>query len=125
MPHKGNRLKSNQKLMAFSFRDFDPTQGQTFGRWGGLNLLEPMLEKLREYSKLTIPEAMQSNFTIYDQFPPKSKFRHPRHIEQDAHWASLHIKGKECIAGHLLDNIFYVVFLDKDHEFWPSKLKHT
>jgi hypothetical protein len=47
------------------------------------------------------------------------------HIIEDAEWASLHIKGKERIAGHIIGNVFYVVFLDKDHRFWRTEKKHT
>jgi len=88
-------------------------------------LLSVMLDKLKEYSRKTVMEAGKAGFKIYGSFPPDSSFRHPKHIAEDAVWASLHIQGKECIAGHLIDNIFYIVFLDKEHKFWPSKLKHT
>lgn len=127
LKHKseGFRLKPEQKELVFSFRDVDQTQGQTFTEWQNLTLLDAMLEKLKEYSKKTIPEAQKAGFTVYDRFPPKSEFKPPQFILENAKWASLHIQGKECIAGHLADNIFYVVFLDKDHKFWPSILKHT
>ncbi len=36
-----------------------------------------------------------------------------------------HGQGKECIIGHFEDNIFHIVFLDKNHEFWISKKKNT
>jgi hypothetical protein len=34
-------------------------------------------------------------------------------------------KGKECVIGYFEDNIFQIVFLDKDHEFWKTKKKNT
>jgi hypothetical protein len=111
--------------LVFSFRDFDQTQGQTFAEWQNLNLLDIMLDKLKEYSKKTVPEAQKAGFTVYDRFPPKSGFKPPQSIPENVKWASLHIQGRECIAGHLENNTFYVVFLDKDHRFWPSILKHT
>jgi hypothetical protein len=118
-------VKPVKKEMLFSFKDFDPTQGQTFSQWGDAKLLRVLLDKIKEYSRKTIPEAEQASFTIYGVFPSGSCFTHPKHIIPDAIWASMHIQGKECIAGHIIDNVFYVVFLDKDHHFWPTKKKHT
>jgi hypothetical protein len=113
------------KAIVFSFKDFDPTQGQTFAQWGDAKLLRVLLDKIKEYSRKTVPEAEKASFTIYGRFPSRSRFTHPRHIIPDATWASMHIQGKECIAGHIIDNVFYVVFLDKEHHFWPAKKKHT
>jgi hypothetical protein len=118
-------LKTVKKEMLFSFRDFDHTQGQTFAQWGDAKLLRILLDKLKEYSRKTIPEAEQASFTIYGVFPPHSHFTAPRHIIPDAIWAAMHIQGKECIAGHIIDNVFYVVFLDREHHFWPSEKKYT
>jgi hypothetical protein len=118
-------LKHVKKELLFSFRDFDNTQGQTFAQWGDAKLLRILLDKLREYSRKTVPEASQASFKIYGEFPPHSHFTVPKHIIPDAIWASMHIQGKECIAGHIIDNIFYVVFLDKEHHFWITEKKHT
>jgi hypothetical protein len=114
-----------QKELSFSFKDFDHTQGQTFLQWEKESLLSVMLDKLKEYSRKTVMEARKANFTIYNSFPPNSLFKYPKYITEDAEWASMHIQGKECIAGHLVGNIFYIVFLDRDHQFWPTGKKHT
>jgi hypothetical protein len=119
------KLKPIRRELVFSLRDFDHTQGQTFAEWQEGKILDVMMEKLRDYSRMTIPEAQQARLTIYGTFPAESKFKPPAFIPPDAHWASLHIQGKECMAGHLIDNTFYMVFLDREHEFWPSKLKYT
>lgn len=111
--------------LCFSFKYFDPSQGQTFDDWHKDNLILPLLEKLKEYSKLSIMEAQLNRFTIYDTFPPKSDFKHPEHVPTDASWASMHIKGKECVIGHIVAHIFYIVFLDKNHRFWITEKKHT
>ncbi|GHT74931.1 hypothetical protein FACS1894124_5540 [Spirochaetia bacterium] len=124
-PAKVSSYRPPRKELVFSLRDFDHTQGQTFSEWQEAKLLDTFLDKLREYCKKTLPEAQQARLTIYGSFPPESEFRPPAFIPRDAQWASLHIQGKECAAGHLIDNTFYIVFLDRNHEFWPSKLKHT
>jgi hypothetical protein len=122
---KATIYKPPRREMVFSLRDFDYTQGQTFTEWQDGKILDVMMDKLREYCRKTLPEAQQARLTIYGEFPPESKFKAPVFIPQNAQWASLHIQGKECVAGHLVDNTFYIVFLDREHEFWPSKLKHT
>jgi hypothetical protein len=113
------------ELITFSFKDVDHTQGQTFSEWQELGLLDIMLDRFKEYSKKTIPAAQGSVFHIYGEFPPQSGFKHPAYIGESVKWAAMHIKGKERVVGYMDRNIFNVVFLDKDHEFWPSKLKHT
>jgi hypothetical protein len=111
--------------LVFSFKDFDHTQGQTFQEWEESKLLSPLLEKLKEFSCKSITEAQKAHFTIYNIFPRKSNFKHPKHITEDAIWASLHIQGKECIAGHIINNVFYIVFFDREHRFWITEKRHT
>ena len=36
------------------------------------------------------------------------------------------VKGqKGRVAGHIIDNIFYVVFLDREHRFYITEKRHT
>jgi hypothetical protein len=37
----------------------------------------------------------------------------------------MHIQGEECVIGHRLGHVFFVVFLDRYHKFWPVRLKNT
>jgi hypothetical protein len=113
------------KKMIFSFKDFDPTQGQTFMQWEKESLLSKMMEKIKEYSKMTVMESKEAQFKVYGDFPSTSKFKHPSMVIEDADWAAMRIQGKERVAGHLIDNIFYIVFLDMEHQFYPSEKKHT
>jgi hypothetical protein len=115
-----------KKEMLFSFKDFDHTQGQTFHDWHENKLLHILLERIREFCKFSRPEAEQNRcLKVYGNFPKNSVFKHPVYVAEDAAWASLRIQGKERVAGHIIDNIFYVVFLDKEHHFWPTEKKHT
>ena len=113
------------KKFAVSFEYLDRNQGQTFEDWEKENLLVNMLNTLRDYCQKTMQENKGKNFKEYGCFPIKSDFKHPDHVPKDVNWASLHLTGKQCLAGHVCDNIFYVVFLDKDHRFWISEKKHT
>jgi len=35
----------------------------------------------------------------------------------------MHIDGLPCIAGHMVKNVFYLVFLDKEHKFFPTDIQ--
>lgn len=118
-------IKKYNNNFIVSFEYLDRNQGQDFEDWDKEGLLVDMLNTLRDYCMKPLQESKGGKFKIYGAFPPQSKFKHPLHVPRDVDWASLHINGKVCLAGHVYENIFYVVFLDKNHEFWPSKLKHT
>jgi hypothetical protein len=70
-------------------------------------------KKRRDQKGATTPNVKNSTLKL------------PRHVPEDAVWASMHVQGKECVAGHIVGNVFYVVFLDKEHDFFPTELKHT
>jgi len=123
-----NNEITNQKakeLFTVNFKDLDVNQGQTFLEWEKEGLLAPMLDRIKEYCKMPLSKNLGDRFKSYGSFPPKSNFKHPKHVPNDVNWASLHIKGRVCIAGYIYENIFYVVFLDKNHEFWICEKKHT
>jgi hypothetical protein len=119
-------LKEGKRELLFSFKDFDNTQGQSFDEWQKSGLLHILLERIKEFCKFSRMEAEQNQcLKVYGAFPKNSAFNYPAHITEDAEWASLHIQGKERIAGHIIGNVFYVVFLDKEHHFWLTERKHT
>lgn len=127
---KNKELKQGRKapLIVLSFKDFDRNQGQSFEEWESEQLLALAVNKLREVCQFTVGEATaQQVIKPYTKvsFPPESGFVHPKHILPDVTWCSMHIQGKECVIGYLEDNIFHIVFLDKDHKFWKTEKKHT
>lgn len=107
----------------FSFRYLDRRQGQSFGDWQNDGLLAQALEVFHGYSSQRLAEAFSDRFKTYDRFPERSDFSHPAHVPEDARWISMHIQGKPCVIGHLDRNIFYVVFLDKEHCFYKTDLQ--
>lgn len=121
---KNKEIKENVEIV-FNFKDFDDSQGQKFIEWENSKLLSCMMHKIKEVSKRNIHTMHEVKCKTYKYFPKKTKFKHPLHITEDAKWASMHIKGKPCIIGHFIKNVFYVVFLDQDHEFWISDKKGT
>ncbi|MCB9234131.1 MAG: hypothetical protein H6581_20920 [Bacteroidia bacterium] len=122
------RKGRKEPLIVLSFKDFDRNQGQSFKEWEQAELLALAVNKLHAVCQLTVGEATsQQVIKRYTKvgFPPESGFVHPRHILPEVTWCSMHIQGKECVIGYFEENVFYVVFLDMDHEFWKTKKKHT
>lgn len=121
----------DEPRVVFNFRDFDKQQippGQSFNEWEKDGRLSPLFKSLVEISELTLKEAMSREvIKKYKEFPPHSFFEPPKHIAKDANWATINrIDGqKSRVVGHLVNNIFYVVFLDKNHQFYPTKKKNT
>lgn len=127
---KGLNTRPDKKepLIVLSFKNFDRNQGQSFKDWQNEELLALAVEKLRSLCEYNVVQAMNAGLlTIYTKvpFPPESGFVHPKHVPPDIEWTSMHVKGKPCVIGYFDDNIFHIVFLDKDHEFWITSKKHT
>lgn len=118
------REGKKEPLIVLSFKDFDRNQGQSFKDWEQEKLLSLAVEKLREVCQFTVRQATaQQIIKAYTKnvFPPNSTFSHPKHVPPDVTWCSMHIQGKECVIGYFEDNIFQVVFLDKNHHFWITE----
>ncbi len=112
------------RFIAFSLKDFDITQGQTFEEWEREAILSKLMKRLREISAHTVESVLSNKIiTLYHEFPPKSEFKHPKHIPIAVKWGTFHINGKIRVCGYLDDNIFYIVFLDKEHQFWITEKK--
>jgi len=114
----------------FSFKDLDISQHnkENFQTWEQENLLLSLLNRIKEITCLDIEEAKkQKIIKVYPSFPPssKTKYKVPSYLSEELQWCVAHIQGKEVIAGHLIENTFYIVFLDKEHHFWVSSKKHT
>jgi len=101
---------------------------QSFKSWEEENRLSSLNETLKSLCQLTMAEAIQRSFIkIYGQFPQKSKFDCPTHLLGITSWATLNrISGQKArVCGYVQENTFYIVFLDKNHDFWPTEKKHT
>lgn len=74
---------------------------------------------------------------IYNAFPSRSAFSHPKHVPHDVAWGRFRISGTCRLPGFVIpahlhgkvhdrtriafdSNTFYVVFIDHDHRFWIS-----
>ena len=127
------KVKTQDKnKIVFSFKDFDHTQPQhnpqNFTSWENDKTLAKLMESLKELTKKTFQEAEREGIiTRYNTFPENSDFTCPKYIDEDACWAVIKkISGQKSRAvGYIVDNIFYLVFLDKDHKFWKTSKKNT
>ena len=118
-----NSTKGNFKV---SFAHLDNTQkfGSGYKDWQKEGLLSKMFETLQGYCCSPLLEQIDgTKFTKYGDFPPKevNEFDYPSHVPEDACWARIHITGPAILAGHVVEDTFYVVFLDKTHKFYKTR----
>ncbi|MBP5339843.1 MAG: hypothetical protein J6Z14_11195 [Prevotella sp.] len=109
-----------------SFQDLDTTQkfGSAFLDWQRAGLLSLAMETLRGFCCLPMRQQIDGDkFAIYDSFPPEGRtmYEYPKNVPEDAHWARIHVNGPAVIIGHIVNDTFYVVFLDKTHKFWLTE----
>lgn len=123
------KVKDLPSLLLFSFKDYDSAQcppGQNFEDWEKDKLLSSLMVKLVDLSQKNIIEATQQKLiTVYGEFPDSSEFKIPKYIQGEVDWAAIKNVGgqKHRVAGYIKDNVFYVVFLDKNHKFYKMKKK--
>lgn len=123
-------IDNEEPKLVFNFKDFDATQkvGQSFENWQEDETLAVLLERFRQLSQKTLLEAQaDETVKIYGKFPRNSDFVYPKYIAPDVQWAVIKkITGQKTrVVGYVIDNVFYVVFLDKNHKFWPTKKQRT
>lgn len=107
-----------------SFKHFDRNQSQGFYEWQETGMLAQAMDVLSSYcSRPLLEQCDPKKFVIYGSFPPKSAYRHPSYVPEDAKWGRIHVNGVHVIAGHIFKNIFYVVFLDPDHQFYQTDIQ--
>lgn len=122
--------KPERRLLSFNYSRRCIVQSESFEDWQNNGILSDLMIRISHLSTQTVPQAIaQGHITIYTKvtFPPKSGFSWPKHIPADISWATFHLKPKsrEVIVGYIEDDIFYLVFLDKNHLFWKCELKNT
>lgn len=121
-------VKEELPLMQFSFKDFRGNQqGQTFQGWEK-ELLASLMDKCIAICNCNRIEAEQQKYIkVYGKFSTKSGFENPFPDAEGLQWAVImNIGGQKArVVGYVDGNIFYVVFLDAEHQFYPSSKKNT
>lgn len=124
---RGNRQAVGAKVrtITFSWIKLDINQGQSIEEWEKEGLLSEfchMMRQIGQYNSTQVfANQMIKQYTKVG-FPPDSEFEEPKHVSP-TYWAVIHIKpkSKEVVVGYVEEEIFYIVFLDKDHKFWPTQ----
>jgi hypothetical protein len=110
--------------LKFSFEDFCSKQkySSSFLDWQKIGLLSKALETIQGFSKSPITYDGQK-CSLYNDFPSlyQTLFEYPKHVTPDASWVRIRVNGPAVIIGHIIENTFYVVFLDKTHKFYLTK----
>ncbi len=131
----------------FNFSYFDSSQdaGQKFSEWTNKQLID-LLGKLKDYTTKPLDYWRNKRsgnsglkvLAIYGGFPPKSNFVHPKHVPHQVQWGRFRLGSKLRLVGFIIPaelhntlhkktgeffdkNIFYVVFLDRDHKFYLTE----
>lgn len=113
------------KKIVFGLSMKDSNQGENYEED---QLLSKTLTRLQALCSMTIEEAKKQQIIkeYSSEIPEGSTFERPKHIPEDTKWSSIRIQGKVRVIGFIEEDfIFQVVFLDKKHEFYPSKKKNT
>lgn len=129
--------------LSFSFKYFDGSQeaGQDFKDWNDKQKQE-LLEKLRDYSRESKQYWLNQGvgggglkvLEIYGRFPTNSDFEYPRHVPDGVKWSRFRMESSMRLVGFFVDedsakeyelstDVFYIVFLDKNHRFYKTEKK--
>lgn len=137
-----NDLTSRCKLN-FSYFDVQNGISQDFQDWSHEELVK-LLEKFKNYSQFSLQHWKRQQvgkypvFVVYDQFPTNTDFAIPKHIPHQALWSRFHLENKVRVIGFVIPdkyadkahpktalrfdtNIFYVVYLDREHKFYKTE----
>lgn len=126
---KRKEVGLRQRNITFSLSKHIVGEGQSIEEWSYLGLLGQLNLRMKyvgQHPTLFVRQNQLIKEYHKVEFPPNSGFTHPKHVGEVT-WAVMHLTptSKEVVAGYIEDDVFYIIFLDKDHQFWPSKLKNT
>lgn len=127
--------KTTDKKVVISYIYLDRKQGQTLEQWdraaGRLLRWENIIQRL---NTLTVEQVLKQQVIIkynnldVDQFnmPKNSGWKYPAHLNPfNIIWCKIIVMQLVRVIGFMDDNVFYVVFLDEKHEFYPTEPKNT
>ena len=116
----------------FNFKFFRSGEkyGEKFEEWEQEAILADLNNKLKNFSGKTKEVLlMDGTLEIYKHYPLGSRFEQPKALKSlSINWARLRITGRRRLIGFFMQeymsekfrNIFYIVFLDKEHKFAPN-----
>lgn len=125
---KRSAIGEKKLTISFCFSKLDRTQGQSIQDWESKGLLSKFIHRTQQIANYIYKEALAKQLIKqYTKvgFPPNSEFIVPNHVSPD-YWAVIHItqNSKEVVVGYIDENVFYIVFLDEEHKFWPTNIQN-
>ena len=120
-------VKDDLPKLCLNFKDFDFNQcppGQKLSQWEEAGMLSKLMDKFISICSYNRIEAVQLKLLkIYGSFPANGDFKLPLHVQGEVDWGTIQRIGgqKPRLAGYIIGNVFYPVFLDRDHKFFPSQ----
>lgn len=147
MPPRSNPLRSSSRgketrevktsnnrdnYLSISFRYFqnhDKLPAQSLENWHEDGRLLDMLNSLVHICQNNITDLQSSKkISLYGSFPDKkvnafSLPTLPEKLSKSENWGTIRNVGGQLprIAGFMRDNVFYIVYLDKNHQFYQSE----
>lgn len=128
---RGVDLLNVSSLIRFNFKyySYGDGFGQSFENWQNEGILKDLNEKLHGFSSSSVEELKKSKrLALYERFPENSEFNEPIAFKNlNVKWARLRLNSSRRLIGvFVLDvpavsDVFFVVFLDKDHQFYPME----
>ena len=120
-----NTKKNSDGFISFSFKHFSNIDGigQSIQTWQSEALTDSLYEKLIYVTQNGITILQQEGtLTCYKRFPSVSDFSVPGDLDESLNWSVIKNIGgqKHRVAGFIENNVFYIVYLDRDHRFWPT-----
>ncbi|MCL1065855.1 hypothetical protein L2735_03415 [Shewanella olleyana] len=131
----------------FSYLHHSGEWGQDFIEWNlaaGNSSIVKLINKIKDYTKSSLEHWVNKPCTgghvlkFYDRFPLHSNFSQPKSIPTDVEWGVFRLENKARLVGFRVSettsavyeqkyctNTFYVVFLDNNHDFYPTTKRNT
>lgn len=118
-----------ERNITFSLSKHIKAEGESIKEWNDLGLLEKLFLRMKYIGQHSVHIVKQMKWIkeyTKVSFPPDSLFSEPKHVSNVV-WAVMHLTddSKEVVVGFIENDIFYIIFLDKEHNFWPSPKKNT
>jgi hypothetical protein len=134
----GAKGSKGQPKVLVSYEKLDITQGQTLREWGNENaLLLKLSEIIAILNKLTYSQAITNgiiiDYAVTDSskfnsngMPKSSKWPYPKHLTtKNVNWCKIRLGSTRRVIGYMITNVFYIVYLDKDHKFYPTEPRNS
>jgi hypothetical protein len=123
------KKKTSDAQLKFSFRFFDPTDGEVCPTVFREGYTSALMQRLRDVSSWTVREFTEKQDNSLRNHPhdwaetsrPDGFTRLNQHYRDYAGWQfCLSANERGRVHGIIIDDTFYVIWLDQDHRLYAS-----